>query len=156
MPHMKTMQPTMWPGTLVNIHFISLAYALEQYACHMAHVYPSALVLWSTYQPYSTTHTSPKMANWNFLINMLLPCMCQQQVCPSNTTCVPDMPVTSCAEIFLTHCTYMFHCTLHYYICKSTQQQIATFNYYPIIIYVPITDMPLKWHLYVTYVNYFI
>ena len=40
---------TMWPGTLVYIHFILLAYAPEKYTSHITHICPTALLLWYTY-----------------------------------------------------------------------------------------------------------
>ena len=62
MPHMNPLQSTMWPGTLIYIHFILLEFASEQ-ICHTVHLCTIALPLSSTYRPHSTLHVGYKIIN---------------------------------------------------------------------------------------------
>ena len=69
--------------------------SLNKYVSHIVHVCSSALLLQSTYRPYITFHISENKNNKpQFLLTIILSCMCHQQICPSNAT----------------HCNY-FMCT---------------------------------------------
>ena len=74
------MQSTMWPGTQIYIHFTLLTYALNKYASHITYMYPTALLLWYTCKPYSTTYISKNNQKLQLLFIMLLPYRCQQQM----------------------------------------------------------------------------
>ena len=60
-------------------------------------------------------------------------------------------------KICLPCCAYMLHCTntilymqtTHYCTWELKQRQSATFNYYDIVMYKPITVIPLKCHIYI-------
>ena len=57
---MKSLQSTMWLGTLVYIHFIILAFVPQQICLlHATHMF-NALILLSTYWPHINVHTSSK------------------------------------------------------------------------------------------------
>ena len=55
---------------------------LNKYVSHITHICPTVLPLRSTYRPYINAHLSPKKIQ--LLITMLLPYMCQQEICPSS------------------------------------------------------------------------
>ena len=61
--------------------------SLNKYAS-ISPIFPTALLLWSTYRPHVTAHTSPKKKNNKLQLSftMLLPYMCHLQICPSNAT----------------------------------------------------------------------
>ena len=94
---------------------------LNKYAYHTVHMCSTTLLLQSTYIYHITLHISKKTAT---LFIMLLPHMCQQQICPSNAT---YMPVRSCLCIRqLYHYIYLIwtHCSQHchhkyWYTCIS-------------------------------------
>ena len=75
MPHMSPLYSAMWPGTLVPVGITLLAYA------------------------HYCTYKSNKNNKLQLLIIMLLPYLCQQQICPLNTKCMLHMPISSCADI---------------------------------------------------------
>ena len=64
MYHINPMQSTMWPEALTYIYFTLLAYTPEQYASNITYICPTAMLLWYTYRPYITVHTSPKKCNF--------------------------------------------------------------------------------------------
>ena len=44
-PHTKSMQSIKSPQALVYLHFTLLAYAPQKYACHIAILHPTALIM---------------------------------------------------------------------------------------------------------------
>ena len=81
MLHNDLLQSTMWPGTLVWMHFTFLAYAIEK-ICLPNHTYMSNCTTTMVYiqtQHYCTCK-SKKIYKLHLLITMLLPYMCQKQI----------------------------------------------------------------------------
>ena len=95
---MKSMQPTMWLGTMVYILFISLAYASEQiclqHCTYMSHLTTTVVYIQNSH--FCTYQL--KNSKLQLLMNLLLLYMCQQQKCPSNATYMPSIPAASCAH----------------------------------------------------------
>ena len=75
MPHINSLQSTMWSGTLVYIHLTLLAYASEQIFLQHCTYVPIALVLLPTYRPHISTHKTKKNKKMLLLFTIL-----QQQV----------------------------------------------------------------------------
>ena len=86
MPHISPHQSTIWPKALVHIHLTILAYAPEQicllHCIYMSHCTATVVFIqnqhWCTYQS--------KNNKLQLLFTMVLPYMCQQQICPSHAT----------------------------------------------------------------------
>ena len=59
---------------------------LNKYISHLTHTCPTVLLLWYTYRSNTTTYVSQKYSRMQLLIAMLLPHMCQHQICSSIAT----------------------------------------------------------------------
>ena len=66
---------------------------LKKYACDIVHMGTTALLLYSTYRPYIQVKTNCNSST------MLLPFICQQKICTSNTTYIQHTKITSCVDL---------------------------------------------------------
>ena len=70
--------------------------ALNKYACCIAHIWLTALLLKSTYRPSITIHIGKKN-EMQLQFTMSLPYTFQQQICPSNATYMSYAQITQYA-----------------------------------------------------------
>ena len=110
---MRSGQSTMWQEALVYIYFTLMAYTLNKYACHIAHM----SYCLTTVGYIQTAHTSKENNTLQFLFTMLLWYMCQQQICPSDAPYIRHAQITKYASIGevcqYIHATYEFTGTNH-------------------------------------------
>ena len=82
---MNSTQPTVWPEALAYIYSHYLHMSLNEYACHIAHMCPTALILHSVYRSHSTIDFNKSTKP--FSIYLSCHChICQQQIWSSNET----------------------------------------------------------------------
>ena len=91
--HIKSLQSTLWPETLVYIHFTLLAYTLEQICLwHCTHIPPHV---------YCTLYTDPTLLYISKQHNVTfnLPFYCN--ICASNKYApqLPHAPITPCPSM---------------------------------------------------------
>ena len=88
--HMNSLQSTMWPGPLVywTSHYWHMP--RNKHVCHIAYIWPPHYY-YCSHRPYVAAHISPKHNKMQQLFTKLVPCMCQQQIFPSNAKCMPHM-----------------------------------------------------------------
>ena len=76
-PHMNWLKSILWPEVLVYIHFTILPYAPEQICLPIAHVCPTACLLYFTCRPNMTTHISK-------ITKCIFNLWCYCSICASN------------------------------------------------------------------------
>ena len=75
--HMSSMQSTVQPGMLLHIcvtftHVcMYVLYVLTKYVCHITHICPTALILYSTCRFHITAQTSQKSINCNLIYDAI-------------------------------------------------------------------------------------
>ena len=93
---MNSMQLTMWSQVLVYKHLTLVAYDPEQvclpHCIYMSHCTTIVVYIY-------TPHTSNNNNKLQLLITMILPHMCQHQICPSNATYISQMKISSYAGL---------------------------------------------------------
>ena len=81
--HLNSLQSAMWPQALIHIHFILLSYASEQicppHCTYMSHYITTIIYIWT--QHYCTYHSKKKNKKLHIGTTLLLPYMCQQEIC---------------------------------------------------------------------------
>ena len=87
----------MWPGVLIYIISHNWLIPLNKYSCHITHVYPSALILYSICRPNISAHTSKKQQTATFIYHAMpmhvstrnIPLKCHKFcICPNYLTCI--------------------------------------------------------------------
>ena len=107
---------------------------MNKYVCNIAHVCPTALLLWSTYQAHIAVHASPTKNNLQQVLHTLLQNICQNKICPSNA--------------LLLWSTYRPHITVN-----TSAKKSATGTTHTIAKYLPESNMPIKCTTTVVYIQ---
>ena len=103
---MSSMQSTFWSGTLIYIHFTFWHMLLNKCACDTGHIYPTALLLWSSYRPHITVYTSTKIETT--MCNRYSKHYCQICVRNKYAPQMSHMQISSCSDVRQL-CQYLHH-----------------------------------------------
>ena len=113
-----------------------------------------------THIPISSSTDIKQLCQYIYLILTQCNQQCDQKHCYTYTSHYLHMPLNKYA------CHILYVCPIAlilYFMCRpnstthtNQKQQTATFIYLTVTLYVPTTNMPLKYHIYATDANYFI
>ena len=77
--------------TCVMVHIFDMS--LKNYCCHIVNMSHKVIMLNGSIDP-TFLHRCAKTAKLQYLLHMLLPCMCQQRMCLCNATFADDMAMS--------------------------------------------------------------